>query len=118
MCYGRTCVVGGHVFQVCAEATIEAAVSLGIWVFLGSWMEKGLVCAQISVPSTFLQNGVACLQDFGTFSSCPEAVVPCRGRISWNTSSEFNFFSGIADRFFFLVNLAGHVQIISASLMW
>ena len=22
MCYGRTCVVGGHVLQVCAEATI------------------------------------------------------------------------------------------------
>ena len=56
MCYGRTCVVGGHVFQVCAEATIEAAVSLGIWVFLGSWMEKGFVCAQISVPSTALQK--------------------------------------------------------------
>ena len=56
MCYGRTCVVGGHVFQVCAEATIEAAVSLGIWVFLGSWMKKGFVREQISVPSTALQK--------------------------------------------------------------
>ena len=34
MCYGRTCVVGGHVLQVCAQATIEAAVNLGIWLFL------------------------------------------------------------------------------------
>ena len=33
--------------------------------------------------------------------------------------SEFiNFFFGIADRFFVVVNLAGHVQFISASLMW
>ena len=31
MCYGRTCVVGWHVLQVCAEATIEAALSLGIY---------------------------------------------------------------------------------------
>ena len=56
MCYGRTCVVGGHVFQVCAEATIEAALSLGIWFLLGSWMEKGFVCAQISVPSAALHK--------------------------------------------------------------
>ena len=25
--------------------------------------------------------------EFCTSSSCPEAVVPCGGRISWNTSS-------------------------------
>ena len=31
--------------------------------------------------------------EFCTSSSCPEAVVPYSGRISWNTSSEFiNFF--------------------------
>ena len=34
ICYGRTCPVGGHVLQVCAEAaTVEAAVSLGNWCF-------------------------------------------------------------------------------------
>ena len=38
ICYGRTCPVGGHVLQVCAEAaTIEAAVSLDNWcVFFSS----------------------------------------------------------------------------------
>ena len=30
MCYGKTCVVGEHVLQICAEATIKSAVSLGI----------------------------------------------------------------------------------------
>ena len=30
--YGRTCSVGGHILQVCAEAgTFEAAVSLVCW---------------------------------------------------------------------------------------
>ena len=33
MCYGMTCVVGGHVLQVCAEASIKVAVSLGICFF-------------------------------------------------------------------------------------
>ena len=85
--------------------------------FFGELDGKGVcVCTDFCTFNCF-PKAVACLQDFCTFSSCPEAVVPCRGRISWNTSSEFNFFSGIADRFFFLVNLAGHVQIISASLM-
>ena len=32
ICLGRTCQVGGHVLQVCTEAsTIEAAVSLESW---------------------------------------------------------------------------------------
>ena len=35
--YGRTCLVGGHVLQVCAEAaTIEAAVKLVCWCFFFS----------------------------------------------------------------------------------
>ena len=37
MCYGRTCVVGGHSLQVCAEATISAVVSLGIWFFFSCY---------------------------------------------------------------------------------
>ena len=33
ICYGRTCPVGWHVLQICAEAaTIEDAVSSGSWV--------------------------------------------------------------------------------------
>ena len=77
MCYGRTCVVGGHVFQVCAEATIEAAVSLGIWVFFWELDGKGVcVCTDFCTFSCS-PKAVACLQDFCTFSSCPEAVVPC-----------------------------------------
>ena len=32
--YGRTCPLGGHVFQVCSEAaTIEAAMTFVCWCF-------------------------------------------------------------------------------------
>ena len=48
---------------------------------------------------------------FCTFSSCPEAVVPCSNRISWNTTSDFiNFFFKLLISFY-LVNLAGHVKM-------
>ena len=56
---------------------------------------------------------VCVCKDFCTFSSCSEAVVPCSGRISWNTSLEFiNFFTLVLlIGFFFLVKLAGHVEM-------
>ena len=42
--------------------------------------------------------------EFCTFSSCQEAAVPCSGRISWNTSSEFiNFFIELLIGFFLFV---------------
>ena len=53
ICYGRTCPVGGHVLQVCAEAaTIEAAVSLGIWCFFFSPVFC-LFCSEICFPRIY-----------------------------------------------------------------
>ena len=51
--------------------------------------------------------------EFCTSSSCPEAIVPCSGRISWNTSSWFLLFFSLSKLLigFFLVNLAGHVEM-------
>ena len=49
--------------------------------------------------------------EFCTSSSCPEAVVPCSGKISCNTSSEFiNFFFELLIGFF-CINLSGHVDM-------
>ena len=54
VCYGRTCVVGGHVLQVCAEATIYAAVSLGIWhSFLST---VSFVCSETCFPRIYCLN--------------------------------------------------------------
>ena len=49
MCYGRTCVVGGHVLQACAEATILAAVSLGIRLFF-FLSTVSFICSETFLP--------------------------------------------------------------------
>ena len=58
--------------------------------------------------------------EFCIINSCPEAVVPCSGRISWNTSSEFiNFFFDLLIGFFYsFLTWQALVKCINASLMW
>ena len=53
-------------------------------------------------------------QIFCTYTYSPNSAAPCSNWMSCSTISEFyKFYSpfGIADKFFYLVNLVGHVKM-------